>query len=285
MRHWLLALVSIALLLAAPVAVTDAAPSSALSPAVTIRTLPVGPASTSAAVWPAFAVDGQGAVYFFDGGCGAKPVSCWCDVMRQQTGERHPTVIAGHVPGSNLHGSTPAQRVPLGGCKSIAVDRQGTVELLAMDLTHNHFGYGTSAIFRIDPHTGQYRERKSCMSCDDGHTVGPLSRVSIYGVQSAAFDAHGHIYLANDEHHVIQRLDPNGMVSVVMHPHCRSRYENGALVELHGCIECANSDVAQNGDVFRCRNGRRSDLAVGSTTSTPTTTPCAWSLGGDTSES
>jgi len=36
---------------------------------------------------------------------------------------------------------------------------------------------------------------------------------------SGAFDAAGNVYLANDEHHVIQKLAPNGMVSVVTRPH------------------------------------------------------------------
>jgi len=37
-----------------------------------------------------------------------------------------------------------------------------------------------------------------------------------------------------------------------MRPHCRSRYENGPLVEIHGCVECSNSDVAEHGDVYMC---------------------------------
>lgn len=253
--RWL-ALASTALVLVPSVGKMHATAARRPTHVAIIRTVPVGPASTSAAVWPAFAVDGQGAVYFFGGSCGAKPVSCWCEVLRQRPGERVPTIIAGHVPGSNLQRSTPAQRVPLGGCTSIAVDQRGIVELFAMDLTHNRAGWGTPAIFRIDPRSGGYREQKSCVRCQDGRISGPLSKVSLYGASSAifhaAFDAAGNVYLANDEHHVIQKVSPNGMVSVVMRPHCRSRYENGPLVEIRDCVECSNSSVAQNNDVFQC---------------------------------
>ncbi len=252
MRRWSLVLVSIVMVFAASAAMTHAAQSAGSSQGATIRTLPVGPASWSTLGGSIFGVDGQGAVYFFGGSCGAKPVSCWCDALRQRPGERYPTVIAGHAPGSTLRGATPAQRMPLGGCTSIAVDRKGIVEMLASDLTHNHYGYGTPAIFRVDLRTGRYQERKSCASCEDNHIAGSLSRISFYSVKSAAFDTTGNVYLANDEHHVIQKLASNDMVSVVMRPHCRSRYENGPLVEIRGCVECSNSDVAQRGDVFDC---------------------------------
>jgi len=252
MRRWSLVLVSMVLVLAASAAMTRAMPSSGSSQAATIRTLPVGPARWSTLGGSIFAVDGHGAVYFFGGSCGAKPVSCWCDVLRQHPGERSPTVIAGHDPGSTLRGATPAQRMPLGGCRSIAVDRKGIVAMLVSDLTHNHYGYGTPAIFRVDPRTGRYQERKSCAGCEDNHVAGSLSGISFNSVKSTAFDAAGTVYLANDDHHVIQKVASNDMVSVVMRPHCRSRYESGPLVEIHGCVECSNSDVAQHSDVFHC---------------------------------
>jgi len=247
MGRWPLVLV-----FAASAAMTQAVPSSGPSQGATIRTLPVGPASWSTLGGSIFAVDGQSAVYFFGGSCGAKPVSCWCDALRQRPGERRPTVIAGHDPGSTLRGATPAQRMPLGGCTSIAVGRKGMVEMLASDLTHNHDGYGTPAIFRVDPRTGRVQERKSCAGCEDNHVAGSLSRISFNSVESAAFDTTGNAYLANDDYHVIQKLAPNDIISVVMRPHCRSRYENRPLVEIGGCVECSNSDVAQRGDVFDC---------------------------------
>ncbi len=252
MRRWSLVLVLMAMALAALAAMTHAMPSTGPSQAATIRTLSVGPASWGTLGGSVFAVDGHGDVYFFGGSCGAKPVSCWCDALRQRPGERSPTVIAGRVPGSTLRGATPAQQVPPGGCTSLAVDRKGIVEMLASDLTHNHYGYGTPAIFRVDPRTGRYQERESCVSCEDNHMAGSLSGISFNSVESAAFDAVGNVYLTNDDHHVIQKLASNDMVSVVMRPHCRSRYENGPLVEIRGCVECSNSDVAQHGDVFDC---------------------------------
>jgi hypothetical protein len=244
--------VSLATALAGVATNSPAAASVGRSSIATIRTLPVGPVGLSAAVWPAFAVDVRGAVYFFGGSCGAKPASCWCDVMRQRAVERHPTIIAGHAPRSNLSESTPAQRVPLGGCNSIAINRRGIVELLARDLTHNHYGYGTAGIFRIDPRTGRLQEQQSCYGCGDSRTAGPLSHLSLYGVHSGAFDAAGNVYLANDEYHLIQKVGPSGMVSVVMRPHCKSSYVNGPLVEIRGCRECSNSSVAEYGDVFMC---------------------------------
>lgn len=118
----LLIVASLVIVLAAWAAISPVAQSRGQPHIATIRTLPAGPASLSAAVWPAFAVDGRGTAYFFDGTCGAKPANCWCDVMRQRAGERHPTVIAGHVPGSDLSAATPAQRLTLAGCNSIAVE-------------------------------------------------------------------------------------------------------------------------------------------------------------------
>jgi hypothetical protein len=251
-RERLFIVASLALALAGWAASSRAVASRGPSSIATIRTLPVGPASLSAAVSPALAVDGRGAVYFFGGACGAKPQSCWCDVLRQRPGQPHPDVVAGHPPQSSRTSRSPAQRLNLGGCSSIAVDQHGHVNLLAADRSRGPDG--TGAVFSFNPSTGTYRERTGCLSCNNQRLTGQLQGMQLNGNQ-AAFDAKGNVYLANDRQHTIQEIHPDGTVSVEMRAHCRQRANSGPVPQLYDCMGCLGWDEHGTGyinDIFMC---------------------------------
>jgi hypothetical protein len=165
----------------------------------------------------AVAVDPHGNLFIADNFVGAKDV--WCQVRERLAATGATRVIAGALP-HTTRGVTPAQRLPLSACRTLAVDANDYLYLIS---TRFPYGRYPLEVFRINAVSGAVRAIAGCTSCYGFHAGHRAMQSSVDYVNNLAVDRSGKVLLPDSYTGAIWSLSPNGVLERLAANVCAGR--------------------------------------------------------------